>query len=337
MKVSPSLYSSKLSTLETVKSIRNTISEYIHIDVKGVEKLQQVAEDVKVIRDNSDLFIDVHFIEQKPELCIQELKSISPDFLAIQYEDLADPESFFSLVEGLRDTSVGIAITRKTDFAEVSKHIEESEYVLLMTTIPGESGGSFNDESLRWIESFRKAYPNKRVHVDGGVDDLVSLKIKHLNIDCVVSGSYLMKAESMIASVLKLKGVSLEKRLTRHMLPIANIPMIDASTPLLECLSEIEAGQRGFCFVRNKQKWGILTDGDIRRALIDTTTPAHILDKPINKMVNYNPFSIDHELGVENLLCQLIQQKFDKKLKFIVLTCYNEPIGILDLNKIPRS
>ena len=50
MKVSPSLYSSKLPTLETINLVRNTLSEYIHIDVKDVPNLDRVAHDIKIVR-----------------------------------------------------------------------------------------------------------------------------------------------------------------------------------------------------------------------------------------------------------------------------------------------
>jgi len=337
MKVSPSLYSSKLPTLETVNLVRNTLSEYIHIDVKDVPNLDRVAHDIKIVRDRSDLFIDIHLIDSKPESKIEQLLKISPDFLAIQFEDMNNPESFFSMVEKLKDTNVGISITRKTPFSDVDRFIKKAQYVLLMTTIPGESGGVFDDNCLKWIESFRNRYPDKRVHVDGGVDDLVSKKIRNLNISCVVSGSYLMKAESMIASVMKIKGIPTEERLTKYMLPVDHIPVVESSCTLLESLSEISKGLRGFCIVRDKDSWGILTDGDIRRALIKTSVPAHILKTPVKKIVNYKPFSIDHQETVEMLLLKLIQEKFDKKLKFVVLTCYNEPVGILDFSKLSRS
>lgn len=337
MKVSPSLYSSKLTPKETVRLIRNTISECVHIDVKDAENLDKVHRDISTIRKNSDLLIDMHLIDSNPELKTDQLKRISPDYLAIQYEDLQDPESYFDLISKLEDTSVGISITRATDFTKIDRFIQKSEYVLLMTTIPGESGGSFSDESLEWIQSFREKYPKKRIHVDGGVDHLVSEKIRDLNIDCVVSGSYLMNAESMIASVLKLKGAPLNKRLTKHMLPAEYIPTISFESSLLEALTSIEAGHRGFCFVENGDKWGILTDGDIRRYLISTPAFDSPLSHSINAMTNYKSFSIDHQSSVEKLLKKLIKEKLDKKLKFVVLTCYNEPIGILQLDKITRS
>jgi ribulose-phosphate 3-epimerase len=337
LKVSPSLYSSKLTPKKTVRLIRNTISECVHVDVKDVENLDKVHRDVNTIRDNSDLFVDMHLIDESPNLKIDQLKDISPDYLAIQYENMKHPEVYFDLISELKDTSVGISITRATDTSEIEEFIQKSDYVLLMTTIPGESGGSFNDDSLEWIRSFREKYPKKRIHVDGGVDDLVSEKIRDLNIDCVVSGSYLMNAESMIASVLKLKGAPSRKRLTKHMLPIEHIPATSSESSLLEALRSIEAGQRGFCLVTEANKWGILTDGDIRRYLINATLFDSPLSHAIGPMTNYHPFSIDHKSSVENLLRKLIQEKLDKKLKFVVLTCYNEPIGILQLNKITRS
>lgn len=334
MKVSPSLYSSKKPVLETVKSIRNTLAEYVHVDVKGSNLLGKVEKDVKIIRDNSDLYVDVHFIEKNPIDCLDTLKRISPDFLAIQYEEMENPSDFYKLSDSLK--CVGLSITKKTDFELVKDLIEASSYVLLMTTTPGESGGSFTPENIQWIESFNKRFPGKKVHVDGGIDDIVSEKIRGLDISCVISGSYLMKAKSMTASVLKLKGVKSKTKLQNICTKIENIPSLPIDSSVLEALSAIEKGQRGFCFITGDEKWGIITDGDVRRHLIESKDKSVDLSCTVEKIVNTNPFQIDVNENVEGMLCKLTKEKFDKKLKFVVLVSYNKPVGIVNVEKVLR-
>ena len=331
MKVSPSLYSSSLTIEETVSQIRNTLSEYIHIDIKNSKNLDKVEKDVKIIRDNCDLLVDVHLIDKKPLEKLDQIKRISPDLIAIQYEDLENPSDFYEIRKAIPRT--GIAITKSTDFEKIRDIIDSSSYVLLMTTTPGESGGSFSQENLDWIKKFKVCFPEKKVHVDGGVDDIVSDKIRDLNIDCIVSGSYLMRASSMIASVLKLKGIKSSSKLEETMISLDHIPKISSKESILEALLAIEKSQRGFCFVESEDSWGIVTDGDVRRFLISNKMKVN-LKEDISLLTNFSPFSIDSKKTIENLLCKLAKEKFDKKLKFIVLTCYNSPVGIQTVERI---
>ena len=40
-----------------------------------------------------------------------------------------------------------------------------------MTTTPGESGGKFNKINFNKIREFRKKFPEKNIHIDGGIND----------------------------------------------------------------------------------------------------------------------------------------------------------------------
>jgi len=39
-----------------------------------------------------------------------------------------------------------------------------------MATIPGESGGKFDKSNFTKIREFSQQYPEKKIHVDGGVN-----------------------------------------------------------------------------------------------------------------------------------------------------------------------
>ena len=332
MKVSPSIYSSNLTVLDTVKQIRNTIVEYIHVDINDSKDLKIVKNDVGVIRMNCDLLVDVHLITEFPSTKLKELKEIAPDLIAVQYENLNSDQEFYSIRKSF--SRVGISITKQTDFEKADSLIKDSDYVLLMTTVPGESGKSFDKESLDWIKSFKKSYPLKKVHVDGGIDNIVSDKLRSLKIDCIVSGSYLMRSTSMVASVLKLKGIKPKTSLRRYMTKIDYIPFLNPNSNIIDAFSSIELSQRGFCIIEDGLKWGIITDGDIRRYIIASQQKDLKLSDSIQDIVNYSPFCMDVNSNVESLLRELIEKNFYKRLNFVVLTEYNKPVGILVLNKM---
>lgn len=332
MKVSPSLYSSKSSTLKTVTLVKNTLAEYMHIDLKKIsrKKLCDVRDDIAIIRENSELKIDMHIIDEAPEMWEKDIVDLNPDYVAFQYENIASIDSFLKMKKAIEDTCfTGIAITQKTRFSDIDDIINQCDYVLLMTTIPGESGGKFNKESLAWIKEFKNLYPAKRVHVDGGVNKKVADKLKSTNIDVLVSGSYIMSSNSMISSVLALKGLDDSSPVRKHMLDLKYIPTVEKDKTILESLSVIEKSQRGFCFVDVKlDNWGIITDGDIRRFYISNNK---IADTRIAECTNFNPFTINIDCTLKDLNEKIINAKFNKKLKFAIVTRYNKPVGIIDL------
>jgi len=331
MKVSPSLYSSNLEIVKTVKLIRNTISDYIHIDCN--KHIDEIISDIHIIRKNCDLPIDLHVIDSNPKSQISKLKTINPDFIAFQYENLTNDSDFFDIASEF--PNVGIAITKKTKFEKVRNHIEASDYVLLMTTIPGKTGVKFNKSSLQWIKDFKTRFPYKRVHVDGGVDNEVALKLRSLGIDCIVSGSYLMKSKSMLASVLLLKGIKKEIKAKDFMINIELLPKVKLKSTIFDVYKAIEQGQRGFCFFNNENSWGILTDGDIRRYFINNRHRSiNMCDISIKDMVNYNPLTIDKNKTIEEVLLKIKNKNFSRKLEFIIVTENSKPVGILTSKSI---
>ena len=334
MKVSPSLYSSKNSVLDTVKLVRTTFSEYMHIDFYEKD-IEEIKKDISVIRKNSDLKIDMHLICNNPTLFTAELKAIKPEYVAIQFESLEDDQMFISMLNEL--PNVGLALTQKTKFSDVDILIKQADYVLLMTTTPGVSGFKFSKESLNWIKRFKVKYPRKRVHVDGGVNDKVALELKAAGVDCVVSGSYLMNSTSMIASVLAMKGFRKNIKACELMIDLCYLPVVEYKANLKNILIAINEGQRGFVIVEDEKDWGIVTDGDIRRFMIETSSDKIFEQKCANKIINSKPFSVKWDDNFETILKQMFELKIEKKLKFVVVTKYNRPVGILPIETITKG
>ena len=338
MKVSPSLYSSKKNVLDTVKIVRTSFSDYMHIDFYNKD-IEQIKSDVGVIRKNSDLKIDMHLICKNPTVFLDDLRKIKPEYLAVQFENLENNQEFYSLLScGL--PNVGLAITQNTNFKEVEDLINKSDYVLLMTTSPGLSGFKFSNKSLNWIKDFKKHFPFKRIHVDGGVNGKVAIELRSLGIDCVVSGSYLMNSSSMVASVLAMKGLNKLSKAEDAMLDLKYLQVLKHNASLSEVLVAINEGQRGFVIMIDEinKEWGIITDGDVRRYIINTDKKhLDIQSKCAYNLVNKQPFVVAHDNNFEQILKKMLDLKIDKKMKFIVVTKYNKPVGILPIEIITKG
>jgi ribulose-phosphate 3-epimerase len=82
--------------------------------------------------------------------------------------------------------------------------IEQLDFVMLMCTTPGESGGKFQKENFQKINQLKYEYPNLSITIDGGVNSEVAFILRLLGVDTIVSGSYLMDKSEYGANMLNL-------------------------------------------------------------------------------------------------------------------------------------
>ena len=117
---------------------------------------------------------------------------------------------------------------------------------------------------------------------------------------------------------------------------------LHSDTTILDCLSQIEKNFKGFVFLidADEKFVGIVTDGDVRRGLLNGAKP----DEYIHKYINKNYVSLTSEFTREQAL-----KIFDRSIKFIPILrenkiinvifpddlCYKENNNILSRSKAP--
>jgi len=65
---------------------------------------------------------------------------------------------------------------------EVFDDYPQFDFILIMATVPGQSGGVFDKINFEKIRKFRKQYPIKSIHVDGGVNGEVSFILRNMGV-----------------------------------------------------------------------------------------------------------------------------------------------------------
>ena len=111
-----------------------------------------------------------------------------------------------------------------------------------MTTTPGESGGTFNKINFKKIRDFKKKYPSKKVHIDGGVNDEIALILRIHGVKSVVSGSYLVNGD-IAKSLLELKSSVSDSDMpvSEFMLLKEELPIIKEKESIENALEKIES------------------------------------------------------------------------------------------------
>jgi len=310
LKISASIYSNKTKPLdELVKELDSVNVDYLHVDCNDDLK---VFDDIKRIRTFSKTPIDLHIISSEPEKFYAGIKETATELVTFQFENLKAPLQLPADIK----CKLGLAIVSATPIDVFEPYQNKFDFILFMTTTPGQSGGVFNKENFRKIRDFKTRFPNKNIHVDGGVTAEVAFVLRNMGADSVVSGSYLVNTESTIGRTLhqlRSNNITSHTRISDFMVTREESPAIQISATFLEVLQSIEDYKLGFTnVVDNTGKLlGIVSNADVRKGLIKNIKKLEAIS--VNDLLNKNPFKIKDSSTVSEMLA------FIKSIKFPIL------------------
>jgi len=298
MKISASIYSDKKRPLkEVIEDLVNHQVDLLHIDCNDD---LAVFGDIAQIRQWCDLPLDLHIITEHPEKYFDLLRANPVEYLTFQYEQLTEPLQIPSDISGKK----GLAVITPTS-VDVFDHYADFDFILIMATIPGQSGGVFDKINFSKIRQFRKKYPSKSIHVDGGVNGEVSFILRNMGVSSSVSGSYLFNAPSIGHALMNLTTREIESHYSVEdfMIPLDECPLVYTEEMSLKSILEtIEKGNLGFCLVLDQHKnlKGICSSADIRKAMLRHLANLNVIGG--FDIINQSPLSISNTTTVVELL-----------------------------------
>lgn len=305
MKISASIYSDANRPLkEVIADLVAHEVDLLHIDCNDDLR---IFDDIQVIRTLCDLPLDLHIITAEPEKFYPLLLQNPVEYLTFQAEPLQKPLEIPKEISGKK----GISVITPTPIS-IFETYPDFDFILIMATIPGQSGGVFDRQNFDKIRNFRKRYPNKSIHVDGGVNPEVSFILRQMGVSTAVSGSYLFKQPSVGNALMNLtkRSIGSDYKVKDFMIPLHETPQFNYSENSVQrVLQVIEEGQMGVAMVTDHNAYfkGLVSSADIRKALLKQYTSAADLNAlKVQDLINSNPICIDEEATVVELL-QLIK------------------------------
>lgn len=298
MKISASIYSDKKRPLEEViEDLVQHQVDLLHVDCNDD---LNVFDDIRAIRTLCSIPIDLHIITAQPSKYYELLIENPVEYVTFQYEDLEEPLEIPSEVTGKKGIAV-ITPTPVTIFDEYA----DFDFILIMATIPGQSGGKFDTINFGKIRTFRNQYPGKSIHVDGGVNAEVSFILRNMGVTSSVSGSYLFNASSIGDALMNLTKREVEShyRISDFMIPLDESPFVkEADLSLENVLRSIDAGKLGFTLITDEHQTlkGLISNADVRKGLL-----RHLDDlnaTKIESFLNENPTCINESASVLDML-----------------------------------
>jgi len=298
MKISASIYSDKSRSLkEVVEDLVQHQVELLHVDCNDD---LSVFEDINHIRSWCDLPIDLHIITLDPKKYFDYLRETPVEYVTFQFEDLKVPLVIPSDISGKK----GLAIITPT-CVSVFEAYSDFDFILIMATIPGQSGGKFDTINFSKIRQFRKQFPDKSIHVDGGVNGEVSFILRNMGVSSSVSGSYLFNAPSIGHALMNLtkREVESEFVIKDFMIPFDECPIVQQfDLSIQTILQAIENGNMGFCIVVDETEnfKGLISNADVRKGMLRNLDDLNKIN--VAELINSNPITINENDTVVSML-----------------------------------
>lgn len=197
--------------VEDIKNIYNKISmicDFIHIDI--VDKtFKENCADVKAYRAEvvraywQNKPIEVHIMSKKPSNWLPELLP----YVNVIYIHANCEENLLDVFDAIRKGGCepGLVIGVDEQLEDFEKYISEVKHLLVLSIKnPGSSGQEFDISVLSLIETLNlhKRRSDFTICIDGGINDNT---IQYLNVESVVSGSYILNSETPKKNIIHLQ------------------------------------------------------------------------------------------------------------------------------------
>jgi len=203
MIIAPSLLSMDFTqTLKQLNEIKNSRATWLHFDVMDghfVPNLSFGPDICKQIRQNSDLFMDVHIMVSDPNYFSDVFMDVGANLITFHLEACSNEQEVIQLIDKIhaKNVKVGLSIKPATNLESLFPYLDKIDLVLIMSVNPGYGGQSFMMSALDKIRTLKEIIVRENyqvlIEVDGGINDETAKLVLDAGADVLVAGSYIFK------------------------------------------------------------------------------------------------------------------------------------------------
>ena len=333
MKISASLYSNKARSIkDLITELDRCYIDYFHIDCNDD---LNVFDDIRYIKTISSTSIDLHIITSTPEKYFDAIADTLPQWVTFQYENLP-PHTVFPNIKGVK---YGLAITSDTPIHVFEEYQSQCEFVLIMTTTPGQSGGIFRKDNFKRIRKFRNQFPGVAIHVDGGVNSEIGFVLRLLGVNSVVSGNFLVNHPSLGEALLHLRSSVIYSNFLVKDFMIEEIDapvLVMGAFDVKDVIKKIEEGNLGYALIKDKKGKlvGMSSNADVRKGLVKNLDNLNAID--LADIINTCPVVVNENASISEVL-DLIHSKTFLISYLPVVDDHQLLKGTITFNQLIRS
>lgn len=204
-----------------IRKVERVKADLLHIDVMDGNFVPNISIGppvIKKIRENTELFLDVHLMIKDPYRHLDEFISSGADIITVHAEECVHLDRVLNYIREAGPRAC-VALNPSTPLCVIENVLNLVDMILIMTVNPGFGGQKFISGMTYKIERLRKLVEEYKkvgiiekhieIQVDGGINLSTAPLAVKAGADVLVVGSAFFSHDNPVELVKELREISL--------------------------------------------------------------------------------------------------------------------------------